>query len=362
MANQLTEREARMIISISCEPGDERVGASVAEFGAVSAIEKWQSGIGAKGIREAIVRVLGSPLVNQATKSLNSVRGRFIIPGDAEWPLAISDLDVATPVGLWCVGDRKLSEASNRAISVVGARNATSYGERLANEIGGLAADVKVTVISGAAFGIDAASHRGALAAGGETVAVLACGVDVAYPQAHRGLLTRIAEQGLAISEAPPGARPHKHRFLSRNRLIAALGNSTVVVEAALRSGSLSTSNWANALGRPVWGVPGPLTSAASAGVHAAIRDGVMKVVANPKEIFNQFASDQPQQFGLFEGAILGLISDSALTTSEISNALGDNVDSHSLFGALTVLQMQGVITQGSKGWHLVRTTQVARN
>ncbi|MEI6108838.1 MAG: DNA-processing protein DprA [Actinomycetes bacterium] len=357
MANQLTERQARMVIAIGCEPGDERVGAAVAEFGAIRAIENWKSGLGPKGVREAIVSVLDSPLLAQATKSLNSVRGRFLIPSDAEWPLALSDLDVAAPIGLWCVGDRELSEVSNQAIAVVGARNATTYGERVASDIGGLAAEMRVTVISGAAFGIDAASHRGALAASGETVAVLACGVDVAYPQAHRGLLTRISEQGLVVSEAPPGARPHKHRFLSRNRLIAALGSSTVVVEAALRSGSLSTANWASALGRPVWGIPGPLTSAASAGVHAAIRDGVMKLVANPIEIFSQFAAKPAHQLGLLEGTILGLISRDALPTSEISMRLGGNVDSHSLFGALTVLQMQGVISQGSKGWQLVSAT-----
>jgi DNA processing protein len=343
-----------MVISIAGEPGDERVGQAVAEFGASKAIEKWQAGIGAKSMCTAVAKVINSPLLEQAVKSLNSVRGRFIIPSDEQWPSVLSDLDVATPVGLWCVGNSELDLETSRAIAIVGARSATSYGERIASDLGALAAEKSVTTISGAAFGIDAAAHRGSLAAGGTTVAVLACGVDVAYPQAHRGLLTRISEQGLVVSEAPPGSRPHKHRFLSRNRLIAALSSSTVVVEAALRSGSLSTSNWASALNRTVWGIPGPLTSAASAGVHAGIRDGVMRIVANPPEVFSEFPELQSQQLGLFEGAVLSEIAHGPLTTSQIASRLG-GIEVHDLYGALTLMQLQGLIQQVANGWQAVK-------
>jgi DNA processing protein len=273
MASQLTDRQARLIISIAGEPGDERVGQAVAEYGAAIAVERWESGIGADAMCKSVDRVLNSRLVEQAVKSLNSVRGRFITPVDEEWPSSLDDLDAAAPVGLWCIGAGSLSAIANRSLAVVGARSATAYGQRIAHEIGAQAAKEDVGVISGAAYGIDAAAHRGSLVAQGKTVAVLACGVDVAYPVSHRGLLSSITDSGVIVSEAPPGAKPHKHRFLTRNRLIAALSQSTVVVEAALRSGSLSTSNWAHVLNRQIWGIPGPITSATSAGVHSAIRD-----------------------------------------------------------------------------------------
>jgi len=142
----------------------------------------------------------------------------------------------------------------------------------VASDIAAHLAEQGVGVVSGAAFGIDQAAHRGALAVKGPTVAVLACGVDRAYPSAHRGLLDYIAETGLVVSELPPGCAPTRVRFLSRNRLIAALARGTVVVEAAVRSGALNTANWTTRLNRVLMGVPGPVTSAPSQGVHELIR------------------------------------------------------------------------------------------
>ena len=239
MASQLTDRQARLIISISGEPGDERVGQAVAEYGATEAVERWLSGYGAEAMCKSVDRVMNSALVEQAVKSLNSVRGRFITPADEEWPDSLDDLDISAPIGLWCTGGGKLSQITQRSLAVVGARSATAYGQRIAHEISVQAASENVGVISGAAYGIDAAAHRGSLASQGKTVAVLACGVDVAYPVSHRGLLSNITDSGVVVSEAPPGAKPHKHRFLTRNRLIAALSQSTVVVEAALRASGL---------------------------------------------------------------------------------------------------------------------------
>ena len=171
------------------------------------------------------------------------------------------------------------------AVAIVGARAATSYGERIAAEISSTLGEWGIPSISGGAFGIDAAAHRGSLAAGGVTIAVLACGIDIAYPAAHHGLFDRITESGLLISESPPGGLPLKNKFLTRNRIIAALSKEVVVVEAALRSGSLSTANWANALGRKVWGVPGPITSPTSAGVHQGIRNKSMEIMLEPTEL-----------------------------------------------------------------------------
>jgi len=355
MASQLTDRQARLIISIAGEPGDERVGQAVAEFGAAAALERWQSGYGADAMCKAIDRVLNSSLIEQAVKSMNSVRGRFITPADAEWPESLSDLDTAGPVGLWCTGEGSLAEITQRSLAVVGARSATTYGQRIAHEIGVLAAKENLGVISGAAYGIDAAAHRGALAGLGKTVAILACGVDVAYPISHRGLLSNITDSGVVVSEAPPGSKPHKHRFLIRNRLIAALSQSTVVVEAALRSGSLSTSNWAHVLNRQIWGIPGPITSATSAGVHAAIRDNMMKIATSTEEVFQDFKSPAaPMQLGLLDGAIVGLLASGPKSTHDFAMHFGPDIDFPDLQATLSLLEVRKVITLSNQGWKLV--------
>ena len=160
------------------------------------------------------------------------------------------------------------------APGVVGSRASTAYGEHVASDLSEGLCRRGVAVVSGAAFGIDGAAHRAALAADGCTVAVLAGGLDVPYPAGHSSLMYRIRAAGLLVSEYPPGIRPARHRFLARNRLVAALSGATVVVEAGLRSGAANTAAWARALGRVVCAVPGPVTSSASAGCHALIRGG----------------------------------------------------------------------------------------
>jgi len=354
MASQLTDRQARLIISISGEPGDERVGQAVAEFGAAEAVERWLSGYGAEAMCKSVDRVMKSALLEQAVKSLNSVRGRFITPGDQEWPASLDDLDVSAPIGLWCTGGGALSEITQQSLAIVGARSATAYGQRIAHEISVQAASEDVGVISGAAYGIDAAAHRGALAGQGKTVAVLACGVDVAYPVSHRGLLSNITDSGVVVSEAPPGAKPHKHRFLIRNRLIAALSQSTVVVEAALRSGSLSTSNWAHVLNRQIWGIPGPITSATSAGVHAAIRDNMMNIVTSVDDIFQDFkAPALPTQLGLLDGAIVGMLAKGPQSTHDLALHFGAEVDFNDLQAALSLLEIRKLVSLSNQGWKL---------
>ncbi|MEZ5078451.1 MAG: DNA-processing protein DprA [Solirubrobacterales bacterium] len=162
-------------------------------------------------------------------------------------------------------------------VTVVGARRATSYGREVARALGRELAGAGIVVVSGLAFGIDACAHRGALD-GGRTVAVLGCGPDVAYPAAHRSLWRRIAETGLALSELPPGASPWRWTFPARNRIMAALGAMTVVVEAATRSGSLITADLAADLGRDLGAVPGPVNSRASAGPNALLAGGACVV------------------------------------------------------------------------------------
>ena len=192
--------------------------------------------------------------------------------------------ELAPPLALWVRGPGCLATLADRAVAVVGSRAASGYGAHAAAELGSALAGAGVTVMSGAALGIDVAAHRGALAAGGPTVAVLACGVDRPYPVAHTSLLERIAATALVVSEYPPGAVPARHRFLVRNRLLAALGNGCVVVEAGARSGSQRTAADALTLGRPVMAVPGPISSAMSVGCHELIRRGA-ELVGRPDHV-----------------------------------------------------------------------------
>lgn len=198
---------------------------------------------------------------------------RYLIPGDADWPVALDDLGGRTPIGLWMIGGFP-SEAP--AVAMVGARACTGYGLQAAGQLGAELAKDGVTIVSGAALGVDGAAHRGALAVGGVTVAVLACGVDRRYPAAHDNLIQAIGERGAVLAELPPGTAPTRFRFLARNRLIAGLAAATVVVEAAGRSGSLVTARLAAELGRAVFAVPGPITSRLSMGTNALLCDGAI--------------------------------------------------------------------------------------
>ena len=193
---------------------------------------------------------------------------RLLTPQDPQWPTLLDDLQEARPHCLWVQGPGRLDQlVGGRSAALVGSRASTPYGEDTAASLAAAFAAGGGTVVSGGAYGIDAAAHRGALAAdGGATIAVLAGGLDRLYPRGNTELLERIRDRHLVLSEAPPGTAPTRWRFLARNRLIAALSQATVVVEAAWRSGALSTARLADQLSRPVGAVPGPITSAASAG------------------------------------------------------------------------------------------------
>ena len=210
---------------------------------------------------------------------------RLVCPGDPDWPVQLDDLGAARPYALWARGTASLRSCWQRAVSVVGSRAATAYGAHVATQITVSLTGQGWTIVSGAAYGIDAAAHHGALVAGDATVAVLACGVDHAYPRRHVDLLASIAAHGAVISEYPPGQLPQRHRFLARNRLIAALTVGTVVVEAGLRSGALNAAGRARELGRPVMAVPGPVTSSTSDGCHQLIRDGQATCITCADEV-----------------------------------------------------------------------------
>lgn len=290
------ERRAREILSSVCEPGDPDALLVVRDHSAaelLSNLRRRKSGASSK------ITVWSERLAALDTAALDgriqAVNAHYLCPGDEEWPQSLDGLRLLAgnprerrsdvPFGLWVRGGADLARLSRAAVAIVGSRSSTTYGDHVAGELAfGCAARDFVTV-SGGAFGIDAAAHRGALSREAPTVAVLAGGVDRLYPHGNATLLKQLCRDGLVVSEAAPGCTPTKHRFLVRNRLIAALTAGTVVVEAALRSGSLNTARWARDLGRGVMGVPGPVTSMRSAGVHELLRQPETVLVTDAGEV-----------------------------------------------------------------------------
>ncbi|TMR07115.1 DNA-protecting protein DprA [Nonomuraea turkmeniaca] len=210
---------------------------------------------------------------------------RLIVPGGPEWPTQLDQLGPSRPLGLWLRGTADLRFSCLKSVAVVGARSATAYGVHIAAEFGVGLSESGWTVVSGGAFGVDGAAHRGALVADSPTVVVLACGVDVCYPTSHDTLFAAVRDQGVVVSECPPGVHPTRARFLIRNRLIAALSRGTVVVEAALRSGALNTAAHTLTLNRHLAAVPGPVTSRMSAGCHRLLRERKAVCVTSPEEM-----------------------------------------------------------------------------
>jgi DNA processing protein len=272
-------REACIRLAHAVEPAHERVGRIVARHGEVGGVEF---------LRESdpfIAARCDSTDVDEAEVSAERLGIRIIVRDEPEWPRQLNDLGDARPYALWVQGAAHLRLACVRSAAIVGARAATSYGLSIARDWSAELAGEKVSIISGAAFGIDAAAHRGALAVEGMTIAVLASGADVIYPRAHEQLIARIADEGLVISESPLGEPARRQRFLTRNRIIAALTQATVVVEAALRSGTTATANSAARLNRHVLAVPGPVTSMMSAGCHHLVREGGAILAGAPSDV-----------------------------------------------------------------------------
>ncbi|RVW03651.1 DNA-processing protein DprA [Rhodococcus spongiicola] len=304
---------------------------------------------------------------------LASMGGRLVTPDDEEWPrwrlLAFDALgearDDGGPVALWVLGSRSVDELVSRSVAVVGTRAASSYGEHVTAEIAGDLAASGWTIVSGAAFGIDAAAHRAALGTGGLTVAVLACGVDRAYPAGHGRLLQQIAADGAVVSEYPPGTTPARYRFLARNRLVAGLSGGVVVVEAGWRSGARNTAAWGRRLGRPVLAVPGPVTSAASTGCHRMIREGEALLAASAADVVQEagpmgvdgdsgdLARDLDVLTGDAAAVYEALPANGTRGTRELS--VDSGVPIERVRAVLPVMELEGFVDSDETGWFRAR-------
>jgi DNA processing protein len=285
------DRAARVALTWLAEPGNRSVWSMVQLHGAPATLDRVLRGdIPDAVLRAAVIARTAAGdarrLADAALRLADRLGARVVVPADPEWPTTVDALatlemdtggrinrDVRPPLCIWTRGAWALNEALDHSVAVVGARAATSYGVHVTTDLAFGLAERGWTVVSGGAFGIDAAAHRATLAAGGLTVAVLACGVDRPYPVGNSAMFERVAETGLLISEWPPGAEPLRHRFLIRNRVIAAATVGTVVVEAAARSGAGQTMGRVIALGRTAMIVPGPVTSAMSVGCHELLRE-----------------------------------------------------------------------------------------
>ena len=369
----MKERVARAALSRLSEPGDPRMARVVAELGAVEVYRLLREERDVAGVYTDVASRLRGLDPERELHEAERRGIRFLCPGDPEWPDQLGDLAHAgevsgrggSPLGVWVRGPLDLRATCARSVAVVGSRSATDYGAGVSRDLAAGLAGEGVAVVSGAAFGIDYAAHRGALAVRRPTVAVLACGVDRAYPAAHRSLLDYIADTGLVVSELPPGCAPTKVRFLARNRLIAALTLGTVVVEAAIRSGALSTANWAARLNRMLMGVPGAVTSAPSEGVHELIRSRDAMLVTRTADVLELVSPagsflaptrrgpDRPwDRLTPLEQRVLDAVPARVPAMADaVARTAG--LAPREVAAALTRLQERGLVAEGAGGWRL---------
>jgi len=375
-ANASADVVARMVWSSIVEPGDRVAGALIDVYGPADALQlvdhiepaALNRAVGTltdcghptthdeltEGLARWAARLEAGNIVAQLEAAAR-VGAQLVIPGDDSWPTGLSELGNHAPHALWLRGNLSTLERAARSVAIVGARASTGYGEHVTMELVAGLVRKQFAIVSGAAYGIDGMAHRAALAEESDTIDVLAGGIDRLYPSGHDALLQRIIASGAVVTEMPPGFSPTKWRFLQRNRLIAAMAQLTVVVEAGWRSGSLNTAHHAIELGRPLGVVPGPVTSASSAGCHRLLRevpctcvttaDEVAELVdglgtTQIKVVASLSASEQRALDALTQRprSIENLSIASGLSRTEIESALG-------------VLSLQALAEETPAGW-----------
>ena len=378
---QDVERRARVALSFLAQPGDPVLGAALERMSCADVVGLIT---GADG--DGAMVLAGGPLEPALDRAICRWRERLgevpsmarlaawqqsglrlVLPGDPEWPTQLDDLGTVRPLLLWLrgCGDLRLSCVSS--VAMVGARAATGYGNHVAVEMAAGLAERDLGIVSGGAFGIDASAHRGALAADGVTVAVLAGGLEFGYPRGHTDLFVAIARQGVLVSECPPDRGPTRPGFLIRNRLIAALSRGTVVVEAALRSGALNSARHARELCRPVMAVPGPVTSEQSAGCHELIRDFGAMCVTCASDVLQHVCppGTEPGSLRLGPATARDLLDPAATSVLEevpvrggrgpASIAVRAGVDLDTALRCLGLLAAGGFVERCPQGWRAKR-------
>ncbi|WP_349427335.1 DNA-processing protein DprA [Microbacterium sp. LWS13-1.2] len=369
-ADAARERYATAVWCHLIEPGDSVAGRIVAARGAAPALEA----VLAEGTLAEVTprelaegrkrwlprlsaRVVADSFLTAAARGV-----RLVTRADPEWPAQLDDLEAHAPLCLWVRGDASALRRLDASVAIVGARAASRYGEHVAMELAAELAGDGIAVVSGGAYGIDGSAHRATLSAGGLTVALLAGGADRSYPAGHAGLIDDIARHGVVASEVACGSAPTKWRFLQRNRLIAALSAATVVVEAGWRSGSLNTAGHAATLSRPLGAVPGPITSATSAGTHRLIREYGAQCITGADDVRELLglatangagAARMPGHTGDATRVVDAMSTRAWRQPGDIARRAGMAADA--VEGVLGLLQLDGSVEAGAEGWRLRR-------
>ena len=275
---------ARLHLLSSIEGNSTYWTHQVQMYGAVEVVDRLRSR-SYEGSKHAAERISDRLESTTTEEILDQLGDAFLLtPKSPDWPTRLNDL-AAPPFGLVGLGIREILTSIGDSIGIVGTRNPTNYGSKIATEFAAALADRDWTIVSGGAFGIDTAAHRGALIVEGNTIAILGGGVRTIFPSGNDRLFSEIATHGLLLSEVLPSVPAVPHRFLIRNRLIAAISKGTLVVEAAHRSGSLRTARDAGELLRPVMAIPGPIHSPTSEGCHRLINERRAELVSSVDEI-----------------------------------------------------------------------------
>ena len=276
------EDVSHLVLLALFEGGSEFWSNEYLTFGAATLLERISVGeyVAQKKSGQKLMSTLDALNREYLIEQVESIGAFVISRGDPDWPQRLDDLK-APPIALIGRGIRSSLGSIGLSLSIVGTRNPTEYGVRVAGDFAAGAVDRGWSVVSGGAFGIDSAAHRGAIIAEGQTIAILGCGVNSIFPSGNDRLFREIVETGLLISEVLPNVHAIPSRFLVRNRLIAAISRATVVVEAAFRSGSLRTARDAAEIFRPVMAVPGPITSPTSDGCHRLIGERTAELVTS---------------------------------------------------------------------------------
>lgn len=306
------DRAARVALSFVGTSNDPATGRLLKRVGAVELIKLVGKDGPVPGMDDISAAVWRERIRSAATPERIAARMvdarsfRVITPSDPDWPTALNYLGDRAPFALWAKGRTELLFTRlGERITMAGSRAATSYGAHVTDELCEDLIPAGKALVSGAAYGIDGAVHRAVLARGGDTIAVLASGVDRPYPMGHADLLERIGTRGLVISEVPPGMVPTRQRFLDRARILGALSGTTVIVEAGARSGTVRIAHEAAELGRPVGAVPGPVTSAASTGTNLLLQQGLAQVITSGHDVVNlgKQKMSAPERMLIHQGA-----------------------------------------------------------